>query len=211
MLIYIVVKVYDNIALVLNGKFPSSEILVKKILSSDFIIAVDGAANELKKFNIQPNVVIGDFDSINDKIDESTKYINKPDQSKTDFRKSLEWLVAQKFSKVNIFGISGKNDDHFLGNIYTFNEFSHLIKLQAFTDSSVITPLFEKREFKSHKDQKVSLFVLNDSAIINSTNLEYRLDNFELFPSDSAIRNISKGSTFTLQSTSKLLVFQSIN
>ena len=115
MLIYLMTKQYDNIALVLNGEFPSSSMIIEKIKSSDFIIAVDGAANELKKFHIQPNVIIGDFDSIINLNDKSIRYINTPDQSKTDFKKSLEWTIEQKFSQVSIFGLSGKSDDHFLG------------------------------------------------------------------------------------------------
>lgn len=204
-------KKYNDIALVLNGEFPSSNILVKKIISSDFIIAVDGAANELRKFSIQPNVVIGDFDSIIELNNKSVNYVNTPDQSKTDFKKSLEWIIEQKFPKVNIFGLSGKSDDHFLGNIYTFNEFSHLISLQAFTDTSIITPCIGKNDFDSFKNQKVSLFVLDNSSIITSKNLEYKLENFELYPSDNATRNVSKGDTFSIESSSKVLVFQITN
>jgi len=211
MLIYIMKKKYNDIALVLNGEFPSSNILVKKIISSDFIIAVDGAANELRKFSIQPNVVIGDFDSIIELNNKSVNYVNTPDQSKTDFKKSLEWIIEQKFPKVNIFGLSGKSDDHFLGNIYTFNEFSHLISLQAFTDTSIITPCIGKNDFDSFKNQKVSLFVLDNSSIITSKNLEYKLENFELYPSDNATRNVSKGDTFSIESSSKVLVFQITN
>ena len=110
-------KKYNNIALLLNGEFPSSSLLIKKIKDSDFIIAVDGAANKLDQFNIKPNVIIGDFDSINKLDIKSAKYINTPDQSKTDFKKSLEWIVKQKLTEVNIFGLSGKSDDHFLGNL----------------------------------------------------------------------------------------------
>lgn len=211
MLIYIMEKQYDNTTLVLNGKFPSSGMIIEKIKSSNFIIAVDGAANELKKFSIQPNVIIGDFDSINELNDSSIRYINTPDQSKTDFKKSLEWIIEQKFSQVSIFGLSGKSDDHFLGNIYTFNEFSHLINLQAFTDTSIITPCIGKNDFESFKNQKVSLFSLENPSFITSKNLEYELDRFELYPSDNAIRNISKGNTFTIESSSKVLVFQIIN
>jgi len=204
-------KKYNNIALLLNGELPSSSLLIKKIKDSDFIIAVDGAANKLDQFNIKPNVIIGDFDSINKLDIKSAKYINTPDQSKTDFKKSLEWIVKQKLTEVNIFGLSGKSDDHFLGNLYTCNEFSHLLKLKAFTDRSIITPCIGKNKFNSFKNQKVSLFVLENSSIVTSINLEFVLKNFELFPTNDAIRNISMGDTFCIESSSKILVFQSVN
>jgi len=153
----------------------------------------------------------GDFDSINKLDIKSAKYINTPDQSKTDFKKSLEWIVKQKLTEVNIFGLSGKSDDHFLGNLYTCNEFSHLLKLKAFTDTSIITPCIGKNKFNSFKNQKVSLFVLENSSIVTSINLEFVLKNFELFPTNDAIRNISMGDTFCIESSSKILVFQSVN
>jgi thiamine pyrophosphokinase len=143
--------------------------------------------------------------------DKSIRYINTPDQSKTDFKKSLDWTIEQKFSQVSIFGLSGKSDDHFLGNIYTFNEFSHLINLQAFTDTSIITPCIGKNNFDSFTNQKVSLFCLENPSLISSKNLEYELDSFELHPSDNATRNVSKGNTFTIESSSKVLVFQIVN
>ena len=57
----------------------------------------------------------------------------------------------------------------------------------------------------------MSLFTLDNSSIVTSKNLEYELKNFELHPSDNAIRNVSKGDTFTIESSSKVLVFQIIN
>ena len=53
--------------------------------------------------------------------------------------------------------------------------------------------------------------MVSDSSIITSKNLEYKLENFELYPSDNATRNVSKGDTFSIESSSKVLVFQITN
>ena len=202
-------KVSKKIAVILNGQMPKNENLIKQIKSSDYIIAVDGSGNTLIDLNIIPDVIIGDFDSINSLNDEAIEFVETKDQSKTDFRKTLEWCIDKNILEISIFGISGKSDDHFLGNYYTLNDFGTIIKWTAFTDFSFINPCKGKKEFESFSGQKVSLFCMDGESIINSKNLEYPLKSYHLEPSDKAVRNISVSKKFTVVSTNNILVFQS--
>ena len=202
-------KIKKNISVVLNGQIPSDKSLIQRISSSDYIIAVDGSANQLNKLNILPNVVIGDFDSIESFNDSNVELIEANDQSKTDFRKTLEWCIKKNISHISIFGISGKSEDHFLGNYYTLDDFSNKIDWIAFTDFSVISPCVSKKEFDSYKGQKVSLFSMKGDTLVSSKNLEYPLDSYLLSPSDNAVRNISTSNKFIIESSDNIIVFQS--
>ena len=202
-------KIKKNISVVLNGQIPSDKSLIQRISSSDYIIAVDGSANQLNKLNILPNVVIGDFYSIESFNDSNVELIEANDQSKTDFRKTLEWCIKKNISHISIFGISGKSEDHFLGNYYTLNDFSNKIDWIAFTDFSVISPCVSNKEFDSYKGQKVSLFSMKGDTLVSSKNLEYPLDSYLLSPSDNAVRNISISDKFIIESSNNILVFQS--
>ena len=202
-------KIKKNISVVLNGQIPSDKSLIQRISSSDYIIAVDGSANQLNKLNILPNVVIGDFDSIESFNDSNVELIEANDQSKTDFRKTLEWCIKKNISHISIFGISGKSEDHFLGNYYTLNDFSNKIDWIAFTDFSVISPCVSNKEFDSYKGQKVSLFSMKGDTLVSSKNLKYPLDSNLLSPSDNAVRNISISDKFIIESSNNILVFQS--
>ncbi len=202
-------KIKKNISVVLNGQIPSDKSLIQRISSSDYIIAVDGSANQLNKLNILPNVVIGDFDSIESFNDSNVELIEANDQSKTDFRKTLEWCIKKNISHISIFGISGKSEDHFLGNYYTLDDFSNKIDWIAFTDFSVISPCVSYKEFDSYKGQKVSLFSMKGDTLVSSKNLEYPLDSYLLSPSDNAVRNISISDKFIIESSNNILVFQS--
>ena len=193
----------------MNGQIPSDKSLIQRISSSDYIIAVDGSANQLNKLNILPNVVIGDFDSIESFNDSNVELIEANDQSKTDFRKTLEWCIKKNISHISIFGISGKSEDHFLGNYYTLNDFSNKIDWIAFTDFSVISPCVSNKEFDSYKGQKVSLFSMKGDTLVSSKNLKYPLDSYLLSPSDNAVRNISISDKFIIESSNNILVFQS--
>ena len=202
-------KIKKNISVVLNGQIPSDKSLIQRISSSDYIIAVDGSANQLNKLNILPNVVIGDFDSIESFNDSNVELIEANDQSKTDFRKTLDWCIKKNISHISIFGISGKSEDHFLGNYYTLDDFSNKIDWIAFTDFSIISPCVRKKEFNSYKGQKVSLFSMKGDTLVSSKNLEYPLDSYLLSPSDNAVRDISISDKFIIESSNNILVFQS--
>jgi thiamine pyrophosphokinase len=198
-----------NVSIVLNGQMPDDHVLVNQIIDSGFIIAVDGSANKLTDLGIIPDVIIGDFDSLQAKRIKNVKLIETPDQNKTDFRKTLDWCIEKNILNISIFGISGKSDDHFLGNYYTLNDFGSTIQWRAFTDFSIISPCKGMKKFESFKGQKVSLFCMKGSSTISSKNLEYPLKSYQLKPSDEAVRNIAIADQFTIESTNTIFVFQS--
>ena len=121
----------------------------------------------------------------------------------------MEWCIEKNILNISIFGISGESEDHFLGNYYTLSDFGEKISWKAFTDFSVISPCIGNKKFESFKGQKVSLFCMKGSSIVNSENLEYPLQSYHLKPSDDAIRNLSLEDYFTIESTTTILVFQS--
>ena len=197
-----------SVSIVLNGQMPDDNVLVNQIIDSGFIIAVDGSANKLIDLGIIPDVIIGDFDSLQAIKIKNVKLIETPDQNKTDFRKTLDWCIEKNILNISIFGISGKSDDHFLANYYTLCDFSEKISWRAFTDFSVISPCSGNREFESFIGQKVSLFCMKGSSTITSKNLEYPLKSYQLKPSDEAVRNIAIADQFEIESTNTILVFQ---
>lgn len=203
-------KKNKNYSVVLNGSFPRKSSLIEMIKNSDFIIATDGAGNTLIDNNVIPNVVIGDLDSFKKDENRKQNIIETIDQSKTDFQKALDWCVENNIKSLSIFAISGKSEDHFLGSLYILNEYSNLINWRAYSDFSIISPSIGEKSFNSFRGQKVSLFTLNDQSIVSSKNLEYELDKYKLLPSAKAVRNISKANNFILKSSSKLIVFQSV-
>ena len=73
------------------------------------------------------------MDSIDSATQDSIEHaINIPDQSKTDLEKALEWCTDNNYLSLSIFGISGKSEDHFLGNFFTINEFVDKIQSEKY-------------------------------------------------------------------------------
>ena len=198
-----------SVSLIINGEFPTSKEIINQIKSSEIIIAVDGATNTLIDSGITPTISIGDFDSIDVSYkNKVSKLIYKEDQNKTDLEKTLEWCIENDYLSLSIFGISGKSEDHFLGNFFIINEYSDTINCTIYTDYSTITPSIGKTIFNSFKGETVSIVSFESNNKVTSTNLQYALDAYKLSPSARAIRNQSLGNNFTIESSEKLMVFQ---
>ena len=124
----------EDIALIVNGEFPRSREIINQIKSAKIIIAVDGATNTLIDAGITPTVSIGDFDSINLSYkDKVSNTVHVEDQNKTDLEKTLDWCIKNNYLSLSIFGISGKSEDHFLGNFFAINEYSDTINCTIYT------------------------------------------------------------------------------
>ncbi len=104
-----------TVALFLNGTRPKS---VPDILQYDIICATDGAYDFLEKNNIRPNFISGDLDSLQH-LPADIKVVHTPDQNFTDFDKIVNILFEQKYTDIDVYGASGGEQDHFLGNIHT--------------------------------------------------------------------------------------------
>ena len=198
-----------NIAVVINGEFPTNTEIINKIESAEIIIAIDGATNSLIDCGITPTISIGDFDSIKPSYkDKVSQIVHAEDQNKTDLEKTLDWCIDNNYLSLCIFGISGKSEDHFLGNFFAINEYCDTIDCTIYTDYSIITPCIGKTLFDSFKGEIVSIISFESNNKVTSTNLEYPLDTYKLHPSVRAIRNKSLGDSFTIESSKKLMVFQ---
>jgi thiamine pyrophosphokinase len=101
--------------ILLNGSEPEK---FPDLSDYDIVCAIDGAYNYFVTKNIVPDLVTGDFDSIH-KIPNTIEVINTPNQYFTDFEKALQILKHRGFYCIDVYGGSGKEHDHFLGNIST--------------------------------------------------------------------------------------------
>ena len=188
---------------------PARSLNINKIESAEIIIAIDGATNSLIDCGITPTISIGDFDSIKPSYkDKVSQIVHAEDQNKTDLEKTLDWCIDNNYLSLCIFGISGKSEDHFLGNFFAINEYCDTIDCTIYTDYSIITPCIGKTLFDSFKGEIVSIISFESNNKVTSTNLEYPLDTYKLHPSARAIRNKSLGDSFTIESSKKLMVFQ---
>ena len=112
--------------IIANGEFLDKEALLACI-QNKIVIALDGAADKLADYNIKPNFVLGDFDSVADinkwKNEKSVEIILRPDQNKTDCEKAIEFLDEMGAAKIEIICSWGGRIDHELYQLNLLKKF----------------------------------------------------------------------------------------
>lgn len=116
--------------LIVTGGNVNTEFLKKILEENKFetIIAADKGLEALKKINVMPNYIIGDFDSVNKTT--LNQYENKnieitylkPEKDFTDTHMAIKLAIEKRAKHITIIGATGTRMDHTLANIHALNE-----------------------------------------------------------------------------------------
>ncbi len=112
-----------KVIIISGGNAPSKELLVEEMESNTFLIAADSGANCLYDYNIQPDLLVGDFDSIDKKALEYFKKSNcnidtyPSEKDFTDTEIAVKKALSMKPKEIVFLGCTGSRIDHLLGNI----------------------------------------------------------------------------------------------
>ena len=172
----------DKSLLFINGISPKK---LPSISGYDFIACTDGAFHYLKEMNFplkKLDFISGDFDSHSGK-DETVydeKFIYTPDQNKTDFQKALEILKEKGINVVDVYGGSGGEMDHFLGNLSVAYLFKERLKITFYDEFSVYF-FSPKHLILDHvKDKMISLYPFPTTENLTTIGLEWTLNKENL-------------------------------
>ena len=158
--------------ILLNGLKPK---VFPDLSKYDYSCAIDGAYNHFKANSIEPNLVTGDFDSI-DSIPNSVEVINTPDQDYSDFEKALQILKERGYNSIDIYGGSGKEHDHFLGNLSTALLWKSKIRITFFDDYGTYFFIEEECTLNNVLDKTISLIPFPIAQGIETKGLKFPLN-----------------------------------
>lgn len=162
--------------LLLNGDIPKS---LPELSDYGFVCVTDGAYNHFKNSSFVPDLVCGDFDSI-EEIPEEIETYNTPNQNFTDFHKALDILFNKGFRTIDVYGASGKEQDHYLGNLSTVLEWGTTLNITFYDNYGRYFFLPKKSEIKAVQGRTISLIPFPHAEKITSTGLEYPLQESDL-------------------------------
>lgn len=111
--------------IVSGGRKPSEKRLKKYIdkVKPEFIVAADKGTETMYDYDITPDIIVGDFDSVNTSVlhemEKKVKNIVKfpPEKDYTDTEIAVIECMKHGVSKIYLFGATGSRVDHMLGNI----------------------------------------------------------------------------------------------
>ncbi len=198
----------DPVIVIANGSFPSHPIAKNYLNKSGTIICTDGAADKLIDSGKNPDIIIGDFDSTSIKgKDRTGKWIETPDQNKTDLEKTFEWCIMNNIKKIVLLGSSGKREDHTIGNLFTLAKYHDEIQCEIITNHAKIICVSGENYIFADTNQNISIIATEPIERITLDGLQYNMKNESLLPSTRAISNKAISDKFYLESTGKVLVF----
>ncbi len=171
--------------IIANGQACSNELMGQLLEWSPYVVVLDGAISRIKELGIKVDVLLGDFDSQTEELDQlkatmPIEIVHTPDQNKTDLQKGIEFLISKKFEAVNILWATGRRADHNLSNITDIVRYRSQINIVVLDDYSRIYQLPKKFEKWYSKGTPLSLMPVGNVSGLTTTGLMYNLHNESL-------------------------------
>lgn len=179
-----------KILLVAGGTL-SKEFLQKTVGKEQFnqIICIDGGANILTLAGINPDILVGDFDSINHEI--LVTYLDagiemrafQKEKDMTDTELAIIIALELGADEIVLLGATGTRLDHTLSNIFLLSKFSSKVKIKIQDENNQIM-LFENKnciEISQSEYHYVSLLPISTKVTgVTTRGLKYPLEKATL-------------------------------
>lgn len=153
----------------------------------DFVIAADGGYSYLVKNELEPDLIVGDFDSLKTPPIGKNTITLPVEKDDTDLEVGIELGLERGFSCFHIYGATGGRLDHTLANIQCL---AYLSKRGArgylFGRDTVITAIHNGIiQFGQEAEGLLSVFAHSDVAHgVNEKGLKYPLAGATLYNTD---------------------------
>ncbi|MFO7887513.1 MAG: thiamine diphosphokinase [Eubacteriales bacterium] len=146
------------VLIIAGGELVDKDVIYKYVENADFIIGADKGAEMAYEYDFKLDLLIGDFDSIDENIlgkldTEILKYPKEKD--KTDLELSLDYVLKKEYKSVKILNALGNRLDHTIGNVFLMEKYNNL-------DIKII-------------DNNTEVFLLNEKEIILENKIDYIL------------------------------------
>lgn len=169
-----------------NGPLVPKELLVK-FSENRIIMALDGAVVPCIKENIVPDIVLGDFDSIDvsavERLKEKYKinFIYSPDQNSTDLEKGLRYVANFNPHSVYVCQATGLRLDHSIHNLRLLRRVYSVVKnVTLLTDFEKAYFIKNKTVIISAENPEPMALLAFPKAVISSKGLKFDMDQLLL-------------------------------
>ena len=105
--------------IIANGEMKNPEFYQDFVLPGDFIICADGGYAHVARLGLVPDVVLGDFDSMERERVICREILTYPvEKDATDTEIAVDYALEEGFDEVILFGCLGSRMDHSLANLF---------------------------------------------------------------------------------------------
>jgi len=144
-----------------NGDPPSASLFLDVMSTLPMLICADGGLRTVLKYGIEPDVVIGDLDSVEisdlDRIPTEKIFKVDADNTSTDLEKAIKHAIQLELDYATLLGFTGGRSDHVLWNLGLLRTFGDVINLRMLDDHGETRLVKGTTTFRAKMGQKVSL------------------------------------------------------
>ncbi len=170
---------------IIFGALPICE-FTATIENGDLVIAADGGYNTLKKLNVEPDIIIGDFDSLESDLPVNGNIIKHPvKKNDTDTLLAIKYGLKNGYSDFIIYGCLGGRLDHTFANIQAASFTAENNANAVFVDKGTYLTVIKNTSISFSKENtgNISVFAVSGNARgVTINNLLYEASNIELTP-----------------------------
>ena len=194
--------------LVANGEKPVSNYAKQLIAQNNLKICVDSNLSFFKELDVEPDIIIGDLDTVDiNKSSSKSTVVKEEDQNKTDLEKSLDYCIAQNIKDIYIIGATGKRDDHSFANIMIAQQYSDTLNIEMISNFFQIFFVNGSKEILEKKSRNLSMISLISDNKITTSGLEYNLSDQKLNSFSHGISNRIISDKCLIKAKKKLILF----
>ena len=176
----------NRIAIIANGEFPGTDFPRYLIATADAVVCCDGAIDNYLDFSDGrlPDAIVGDMDSIVNPGRFTDIAVKIEEQDDADIAKAVKYACGRwpEATQIQIFGATGKCEDHTIGNMSLLMEYTRMFDLkdrivEMVTDHGTVFAATDTLEMECGTGRKVSIFSPDNSLKIKSSGLQWQTDD----------------------------------
>lgn len=185
-----------------------------EVCGDDLIIAADAGLENCKKFNLTPDITVGDFDSLG-YVPEIKNVVKLPvEKDVTDMYEAAFTALKKGYDTLYLFGGIGGRPDHTYANIAMLADLAdRQCRAYLISDDYVMTAL-KNSLLSFDKDMKgtISVFSFTDeSSGVCEKGLKYTLDGAQLtnkFPLGVSNSFIGEDSEVSVENGTLIIMYE---
>jgi thiamine pyrophosphokinase len=187
-----------KVLILANGDPPSAELAQRLAQEHDLLLATDGAAHSAASLGVTPDIICGDFDSVDlaaaRRDFPRAEIVPTPDQNHADLEKALLLARERGATAVTILGAGGGRIDHLFANFALLLRYGCDLPLCIADDASRVWPVCGAFTLAAEAGDTVSLIALESGVCVSIRGVKWELHEENLLPGTLGVSNVAAGS-----------------
>lgn len=174
-----------------------------RLTKYDKIIAVDSGFDHCVALDLEPDVLVGDMDSIASYEREQLGDIDiieaNPEKDDTDLKLAVNHAIEQGATAITFAGATGGRIDHFLNNLSIMEYTYHKGMTCEMLDEVNRITILEGEKSYTNISKYVSLIPITDTITVSGQNIKYPMDKLVVHKDNIiSVSNEATGDIFVL-------------